>query len=138
LQKLWDVFLRLIPVIILSLGGINMNKRIKCVPFPDIDNADVVISGHQSDSASGVKKCMTFFYGGPEIGAEWEPDYGPITVIHSCTRDAENAQEHYFYDYCDGYGSWSQLAVNEEGLGKMLIRGDYEGIFEVLKRWATR
>ena len=69
---------------------------------------------------------MSFFYGGPDVGAEWEPDYGPITVINSCTKDNENAREHYFYDYCDGYGSWAQLA------------GDYDGIFLVLKRWATR
>ena len=115
-----------------------MNKGIKCVPFPGIENAYVVISGHPANSSNGVKKCMSFFYGGPEIGAEWEPDHGPITVIYSCTKDNEWAQEHYFYDYCDGYGSGSQLAVDDEGLAKMFIDGDYNGIFKVLERWADR
>lgn len=113
-----------------------MNKNIKCIPFPGIENAYVVISGHEVDSCNGVKKCMSFFYGGENTGAEWEPDYGPITVIHSCAKNHEQAQEHFFYDYCAGYGAWSQCSVQDEHLDKMFLSGDYVGMFSVLKRWA--
>ncbi len=115
-----------------------MNKKIKCIPIPNIKNAYIVISAHKTNSCNGVKKCMSFFYGGKDIGAEWEPDYGPITVIYNCSKDNKQAQEHFFYDYCDGYGAWSQCAVRDEHLDRMFIEGDYDGIFRVLKQWATK
>jgi len=114
-----------------------MNPSVKCIPFPDIDNAYVVISGHKSEhTGNGVQKCMTFFYGGDKIGAEWEPDNGPITVIYSCDKDTDGAQPHWFYDYCTGYGNWSQLAVDREHLPDAFLAGSYDYIFGVLKAWA--
>ena len=113
-----------------------MNKNIRCIPFPGIENAYVVISGHKADTGNGVKKCMFFFYDNGNIGAEWEPDNGPITVIFKCSKDDENAQPHWFYDYYSGNGNWSQLAVNEEGLPDVFLIGDYEYLFAVLKKWA--
>ena len=114
-----------------------MNKNVKCIPFPGIENAYVVISGHKSEkSGNGVSGCMSFFYDNGKIGAEWEPDNGPIRVLYSCDKDHEEAMEHWFYDYCTGYGNWSQLAVEEEGLPKAFLSGDYEHIFNVLRSWS--
>lgn len=115
-----------------------MNSNIKCIPFVEIENAYVVISGCKADNGNGVKKCMSFFYDNGDVGVEWEPDNGPITVIYKCEKDHENAKEHWFYDYCTGYGNWAQLAVKEEGLPESFILGDYKHIFSVLKNWSTR
>ena len=114
----------------------GVNASVKCIPVPGIANAYVIISGHSATTGNGVKKCMSFFYDNGDVGAEWEPDDGPITVIHSCGKDAKNAQRHWFYDYCTGYGEWGQLAVEEEGLPRAFILGDYEYLFAVLKNWA--
>ena len=112
-----------------------INNNIKCVPFPGIENAYVVISGYKSDAGNGVKKCMSFFYNNGNVGAEWEPDYGPITIIYKCEKDNGDAQKHWFYDYYTGNGNWSQLAVEGEGLPSAFLDGDYKYIFEVLKEW---
>ena len=115
------------------------NKNIVCIPFPDIPNAYVVISGHEDKEkgANGCKKCMSFFYDGGEIGAEWEPDYGPITKIIKLKEGDEGAIPHWFYDYYAGQGHWSQLAVEETGIASYFIRGYYQDVFRVLKEWAT-
>lgn len=113
-----------------------MNKNIKCIPFPEIENAYVVISGHKANTGNGVKKCMSFFYDNGERGTEWEPENGPITKIYNCSKDHKKAQKHWFYEYCTGYGYWSQLAVNREQLPQAFLDGDYEYIFNVLKEWA--
>ena len=113
-----------------------MNNNVRCIPFPEIENAYVVISGHKADNGNGVKKCMSFFYDNGDIGAEWEPDNGPITIIYKCSKDDKDAQKHWFYDYCMGYGNWSQLAVNEEGLPSAFLMGDYDWLFNILKSWS--
>jgi hypothetical protein len=115
-----------------------LNKNIKVIPFPGLENCYVVISGVKSNrTGNGCEKRMTFFYGDEEGGAEWEPDYGPITRITPCSKDAEKAEPHFFYDYFTGNGNWSQLAVEREGLAEMFLAGDYAGMFSVLKRWAS-
>lgn len=91
---------------------------------------------------------VTFFYGGEKYGAEWEPKYGPIMLYRPCSADWKgmspfdsplSAKEHWFYDYVeDSVGSWSQMAVESEGLKHKLATGDFEAIFHVLKRWTER
>jgi hypothetical protein len=91
---------------------------------------------------------MTFFYGGPEMGAEWEPRYGPIMTYRRCAPDWRGstfagselkAREHWFYDHVeDNALAWSQLAVEREGMKEMLGAGDFKGIFDVLRRWSDR
>jgi len=114
-----------------------MNNNIKSIQFPGIENAYVVISGHKTEEGNGVKKCMSFFYDNGDVGAEWEPGYGPITVIYKCEKDHEEAQKHWFYEYYTGRGNWSQCAVAEEGLPNAFLLGDYEFLFLVLKKWAS-
>lgn len=113
-----------------------MNKGIKCIPFPGIKNAYIVISGHKSNEGNGCKKCMSFFYDNGIVSSEWEPNYGPITVIYECDKNHPKAQKHWWYDYCTGYGHWTQCAVNELQLPEAFIEGDYEYIFNVLKDYA--
>lgn len=115
-----------------------MNESIKCIPFPGIEGAYVVISAGKSDKGNNVSKRMSFFFDNGNVGAEWEPDYGPITVIYKRDKDDEDAKPHWFYEYYAGQGHWSQCAVEKEGLPEYFLAGDYNMLFAALKDWATR
>ena len=112
-----------------------MNPRVKVIPFSGIENAYIVISGNKTVTPNRVKSNMSFFYLDGDIGVEWEPNYGPITVLYSCDKDHPEAQEHWYFDYFTGNGNWSQLAVNENRLGEYFYTGDYKSLFNVLKQW---
>lgn len=114
----------------------NYNKNIKIIPFPDIDNAFVVISFRNREHGNKVKTCLSFLYDGKHGRAvEWEPEYGPITVLEQCKENHPDAVEHWFFPYYTGQANWSQIAVEREGLPELLKNGDYKGMFEVLKNW---
>jgi len=118
-----------------------MNKfpNVCCVPFKDIKNAYVIISACKSDrNGNGIEKRMSFFFDNGEVGAEWEPDHGPITVLYKCDKDHEAATPHWFYEFTTGQGHWSQLAVDEESLSQHFLEGNYDRIFQVLNDWANR
>jgi hypothetical protein len=108
------------------------------------DNCFILVSGarrppEETFGAFYVKANMSFLYDAGDYAAEWEPEYGPIQVWHKCEADAENAKEHYYFDFTDSPGgSWSQLAVEEYQLPQAFHCGDYDYIFSVLKEWATR
>jgi hypothetical protein len=112
-----------------------MNKSITVLPFPEIKNAYIVISGRETDTINKVTPSMSFLYGTEKIAVEWEPDYGPITILYSCAKDHPEAQEHWFFPFITGYGNWNQLAVNRERLGEKFYTGKYKELFEVLKNW---
>ena len=112
-----------------------MPSRIKVIPFPEIENAYIVISGRPRTESNLVEPIMSFFYVEDDVGVEWEPRNGPITIIYKCDKDHPEAQPHWYFDYYTGPGHWSQLAVNEEMLGEKFCRGQYELIFNTLKRW---
>ena len=114
-----------------------MKKSIKIIPFPEIENAFIVISGHKTDkTGNGVKSCMSFVYGDKDGGAEWEPEYGPITTLIPCEETDEEAIPHWFYPFYKGQGYWSQNAVQAENLDEYFDEGDYKSIFNVLKKWS--
>lgn len=123
----------------------SLPKSIKVIPFPNIPDAYIVISGHLSpdkgSKPNGIDAKMSFFYGTETGGAEWEPNYGPITKIIPCESsyesDYEEAQKHWFYPYITGYGNWSQLAVDKENLANYFAEGNYSAIFNVLKEYAN-
>lgn len=115
----------------------SMNPSIKIIPFPNIANAYVVISARISETANGCKKNMSFLYdNGNGIAVEWEPDNGPITILHACNLEDEGAQPHWFFKYYTGQGHWSQLAVIEEELPQDFLNGNYESLFSTLRSWA--
>ena len=118
-----------------------MNK-VAILPFPEIENAYVIISATQKDPEKHygeyfVNPIMTFFYDAGNVGIEWEPEHGAIQVWNKCEKDDVGAKEHWFFDYQNSPGgSWSQLAVSERELPQAFVNGDYKYIFNVLKEWA--
>jgi hypothetical protein len=113
------------------------NIRVGVTDFQGIPNAHLIISGRWRDEERDFCKAMvSFLYDGGDFAAEWEPEHGPIQTWEKCTKDHPKAKEHYFYEYVVDVGlNWSQLAVNENHLPEMFTKGDYEWIFNVLKRW---
>ena len=118
-------------------------KRVAKLPFPEVENAYVLISGQEKPVEESylnelwVKPIMSFIYDAGNVAAEWEPEYGPIQLWTKCEEGDEGATEHYFYDYHNSpLGSWSQLAVEREQLPHAFIRGNYKYIFNVLRDWA--
>lgn len=118
-----------------------MNKSIKVISVDGIENAYIVVSCRKSkdDSLFGtqIKTNMSFMWANKDGGAEWEPEYGPITVLTPCEKDHKDAQEHWYYPYYTGRDGWSQTAVEECGLQESFLHGNYEHIFSVLKDWAN-
>ena len=114
-----------------------MKKSIKIIPFPEIKNAYIVISGHKNEKkGNGVRACMSFVYGDENGGAEWEPENGPITKLIPCDEKDKEAMPHWFYPFYKGQGYWSQRAVQIENLAEYFYEGNYIGIFNVLKKWS--
>lgn len=114
-----------------------MKRAVKILPFPDIQNAYLAISfGKTVESHPHTKTCVSFIYdGGNGVAVEWEPEHGPIVVMYKCEKDHPEAKPYWFWEYCTGFGHWSQLAVEERGLPEALYSGDYQYIFNVLKEW---
>ena len=72
---------------------------------------------------------------------EWEPKYGAITLIEKCDEDWEGdygtaASKHWYFGWCKGYGNWAQLAVDELGLRKAFVDGQFQYIFNSLKGYS--
>ncbi len=120
-----------------------MNKTIVMTKIPNIEDAYIVVSFSREkinsllncDSIS-ISKNLSFFYDlGKGKAVEWEPKYGPLTFIEECDKDHDNAQPHFFYKYCTGYGGWSQLIVDNKDMKNILLDGDYERIFEIMKEF---
>jgi hypothetical protein len=117
----------------------KINPSIQVIPFPEIENAYVVISARWRKTIGdvtqdNVKKNMSFFYDcGNGIGVEWEPNFGPITIIESCDADHKDAKPHFFYQFYTGQGNWMQLLVDELGLSGYFITGRYCELFNALR-----
>lgn len=117
----------------------GIRKSTKIIPWPMINGAYLVLSFMPEDCGNKNSHTISFLYdGGNGIAAEWEPTYGPITTIYKCEGKDPDAIPHWFFDYCTGYGNWSQCAVEDEGLPQAVINGDYEHVFSVLKRRTIR
>jgi len=145
--------------------GDDDNKKPKHVlrlPFAGIENAYIILSfKFQTISKAHIDlytkyheenyptdPLMTFFYAGEKVGAEWEPNYGPIMTYTKCGPDWRGKtfhgtelkpKEHWFYELVeDNALAWSQMAVDEERLKPKLKAADFKGIFGTLKRWTER
>ena len=120
-----------------------MINRVLVVPVPQFgEGAHVIYSAARRDPKDTfgdfrVKNNFSFCYIQGDWAAEWEPEYGPIQVWHKCDELALNAVKHYIFDYTDSPGlNWSQLAVDENELPWNANHGNWQHIFNVLKRWA--
>lgn len=115
----------------------DLKKRVATLPFPNIKNAYILVSGSWRKDHDFVEPVVSFLYDAGLKAAEWCPPYGPITIHRKTEEGQENAKKHYFYDYVVNESlNWSQLAVEREGLPEAFVNGNYDYIFEVLKEWA--
>jgi hypothetical protein len=113
-------------------------RSVKIIPFAGIENAFIILSSFSTKIGNGVRPTIRFYYGTPELGAEWEPECGPIEQCRKLdeTDPEPNAKEHPICGFIDGFFNCSQLAVEREGLPEALLRGDYAHIYDVLKQWS--
>lgn len=115
------------------------NKSLKVIPFPDIEKAYIVISSRPTedpDHGNGVEKCMSFLFdGGNGVAVEWEPNYGPITIIRECNETDEGAVPHWFFPFYKGQSDWTQLGVHRSMLPEYFIEGNYTSMFNAMKSW---
>jgi hypothetical protein len=106
------------------------------------DNCYVLVSAHKAKEQHfpddvNIEYVVSFLYDAGNVACEWEPKYGPLQIWMKCSAEDDGAKEHYFYDYENAPNmSWSQLAVNNNGMKEAFLAGNYEHIFEVLKDWA--
>lgn len=138
----------------------ELKKRVKILPWPDRENCFLVISGQlQQKSKYGDKwyigheeheqrfhpseTCearITFTYANDKVAIEWDGEHGPITCYYKCDKDYEDgydtAREHWIFDYAYGQGYWTQIGVDDNNLVQSFNQGDYDHIFNVLKRFA--
>lgn len=86
---------------------------------------------------------MTFSVHVGKAFAEWDGEYGPITVWLDATDSipegytTDDVQPHWFFEKAVGPGNWSLLAVDRNNLPRCFIDGCYDLIFETLRRFAT-
>ena len=91
----------------------------------------------KDDEEFMVESFVSFLYDKGNIAVEWEPQYGPVQVWIKGSK--ETGKEHYFYDYVeDTPFNWSQMAVDSNRLKQAAYYGNFDHIFEVLKRFADR
>lgn len=120
----------------------SKQKRVLKVKVPECgDGAWVLFSASKRDPKETfgefrVKTNFSFLWDAGEYAAEWEPEYGPIQIWHKCNANDIDAREHYFYEYQNNIGAWSQLAVSNLELPQAANAGDWQYIFNVLKDWA--
>jgi len=101
------------------------------------DNCLIFVSGNwktddRERDDGNLQPIVSFVYDAGDVAAEWGPGtYGPLTLYRRGTEIP-----HYVYPFIEDH--WSQLAVNEEGLPQAFVSGNYDHIFDVLKKWATR
>jgi len=140
----------------------DIKKRVAVLPWPDMENCFLCISGaikkkeHYGDKwytnahqehvtdyhhAERSEPRITFAYRGENVAVEWDGEHGPIQVWYKCDKDYQEsewdkARPHWLYDYAHGSGCWSQMAVDEHHLVKHFNQGDYAQIFQVLSYFA--
>ena len=113
-----------------------MKESIKIIPFPDSPNAFVVISAHESRLPNKVKQNLSYIVDlGNDTAVEWEPEYGPLTLLTKCGPDHPDARPHWYFPFYIGQGQWSQLAVLELELNELLTHGEYEVMFQTMANW---
>jgi hypothetical protein len=139
----------------------NLKKRVKVLPWPDKENCFLVISGpimkktnygekwytghqeyvQQYHSNETCEPRITFTYSNDKVAVEWDGAHGPIQCWYKCEKDYkseyDHARPHWIFDYAYGSGMWSQMAVDNNHLVQSFNEGDYDHIFNVLKRFAV-
>lgn len=139
----------------------NVKTRVAVLPWPEKENCFLCVSGgmrkkdrygdkwytnnHREHTTTfepsmTTEPRITFAYRGERVACEWDGSYGPIQIWFKCEKDFkeehQEARPHWLFDYAYGNGYWSQMAVDENNLYQAFNTGDYDTIFNVLKRFA--
>lgn len=118
------------------------NRVVTKLPVPDAENCYILLSFGERDRQFGCVQCdyiVSFLYDAGDTAAEWEPKYGPISILWKCGADHPKAKRHYFYDHIiDEPLNWAQNAVDDYELPRRAIDGDLQAIFWVLREFAER
>lgn len=137
-------------------------KRIAILPWLDKPNCFLCLSGamerktnygdkwyakvhdervQKYNESGSCRARITFAYKSKSVAAEWDGEYGAIQIWFKCEENYKDghdeARPHWLFDYAYGSGHWSQMAVNENHLVESFNNGDYDHIFEVLKRFVV-
>lgn len=87
--------------------------------------------------ACGADVVVSFVLDTGTVAVEWEPKFGPLQLWFRAPDDDETADDSYVWPkHRTPPLSWSQTAVDKEGLPEALARGDLAYVFSVLRRWA--
>ena len=135
--------------------------RVAVIPFPPMDGCYLVLSGKvrqkqrygdkwYSGHEENVQKYedelrteshITFTYVQDGVAAEWDGEYGPIQLWFKSTEGYkegyDESRPHWLWPFAFGSGHWSQMTVDEAGLGRAFNKGEYQYIFSVLKSWVV-
>ena len=110
--------------------------------FPDVEGAYLLVSGSIKNeeleiSQLNTRAMVSFLLVEGDIAIEWEPNYGPIQIFYRAGLNDPDRIPHYVFPFVKkpGFGEWSQLAVEQEGLPQAFIAGNYKYIFDVLAEW---
>lgn len=135
--------------------------RVAILPFPGIPNAYLCLSGkmrkksllgerwydghaeHKKEYEDHFDRSypgITFLYDAGNCCAEWDGEYGPLSLSWRCEesykREHETVRPHWFYPFAFGVGHWSQIAVDDADLPNLFTTGNYKAIFGTLREWA--
>lgn len=106
-----------------------------------IENAYVSTSAYRNKDDELSLFTVLLYMETNDMMVEWEPIYGPITRITKCDKlwtgeyEWQKSSPHWYFGWCKGRGDWAQLAVDDNGLQTALTDGNFEHIFNVLKRY---
>ena len=114
-------------------------KMNKAVRFVYKENCYLLLTACKTENQEffGVKPFITFFYDAGDVATEWECTSGPIMRWYRCDADHPQAKSHFFWDWHKPEPfSWSQLAVEREGLPDFFLEHNFDVIFNILRCWA--
>jgi len=102
--------------------------HVNVIPFNATKNWFIAISGREVKEGNLCKATMSFLVVHETGLIEWEPNFGPITVVKKYENEEDNTSRHWYYGepVCN---DWTQLAVTERGFDQLFVEGDFEGIF---------
>lgn len=112
-------------------------RKILRLPYKDWIGCYILISAHGNYDDYGdfrSKPNFSFFVDLEGTAVEWDGASGPLQVFRECAEDAEDAREHYFYDFQNASPmAWAQGYVDEMELPKSFVEGNYDYIFRVIR-----
>jgi len=110
-----------------------MSKKVQ-VMNTEVEGLLACVSFSPADFNQGTRCNFSFFVRvNDEIGVEYDPVHGPVTLIRSASFDDVGAKKHFVFDYYDGdRGHWDQSFA--DSLNRV-VHNNLELIYEKLVQW---